>query len=74
MPRQFWKTYAPIVGAEQGWNMSYKGKRSIRRSRGYSAKSAAVSRMRNRIYLAILIVKALAILFLSVTHEGFHCG
>lgn len=55
-------------------NTYSKVSRLVRQSHGYSAKSVAASRARNRIYLAILIVKAIAILFLAVTHDGFTCG
>lgn len=44
------------------------------RSRSYSARYVAAMKRRNRIYLAIVIVKALTIAVLSITHGGFDCG
>lgn len=44
------------------------------RSRGYSAKCVAGRNRLNRIYLAIIVVKAIAILLLSLSHAGgFDC-
>ena len=39
----------------------------------YSARYVADTKRRNRIYLALVVVKALAILFLTATHGGFTC-
>ena len=46
---------------------------SARLSPSFSAKYVAALRRRNRIYLAIIIVKAFAILIISLTHGGLSC-
>lgn len=45
-------------------------KRSIRRSTGYSAKYVEGLKARNRIYLAIIVTKALALCILSIYGTG----
>ena len=53
------------------------GNRLIRLSRGYCVIPVGMfNRMvrSNKISLAIITVKALLILFLSLTHRGIHCA
>ena len=47
-----------------------KGKRSNRQSTGYSAKSVGELKTRNRIYLAIIVTKGLALFILSIYGTG----
>ena len=54
-----------------------KGYRLMSLSPGYYAIPAVVfNRMyrANKIYLALLVVNAMLILFLSITHGGIHCA
>lgn len=46
------------------------GKHSTRRSTGYSAKYVGALRVRNRIYLSIIIVKGLALLIMLAYGTG----
>ena len=58
-------------------SMTPKGCRLMSLSHGYYAIPAVVyNRLfrTNKIYLAIITVKAWLVLFLSLTHGGIHCG
>ena len=53
------------------------GNRLMSLSHGYYVIPAVVynrTARANKIYLAIIVVKAMLILFLSLTHGGIHCG
>ena len=55
-------------------NTSSKMSRSNLRFRGFYARYAVAMKARNRIYLALMVVKVLAIIILAVTHDGITCG